>query len=224
MNDPTNASTNSAKDEAAANRRPLTSRSSGWAKATAALLVRMNVSPNAISVISILFAAMGAAAFVYLQSPLGLVLAAICVQLRLLCNLFDGMVAIEGGRQSAVGGLYNEIPDRIADSLFIVAMAYSIGEPTLGWFGALAAAITAYVRTLGASLKLAHDFRGPMAKPHRMAVITAASVLGAIELWLNQSHWALLTAAWIIAVGSVLTCGTRTLAIAKQLKAMHAQS
>jgi phosphatidylglycerophosphate synthase len=144
---------------------------------------------------------------------------ALCVQARLLCNLLDGMVAIEGKRQSATGALYNEIPDRVADSLFIVALGYAVGQPELGWFGALAAAVTAYIRVLGGSLGLPQDFRGPMAKPHRMAVLTAACVLGAAEWWLRESQWALLAAAWIIAVGSVITCGTRTVAIARALRA-----
>jgi phosphatidylglycerophosphate synthase len=129
------------------------------------------------------------------------------------------MVAIEGNRQSPTGGLYNEVPDRIADSLFIVPLGYAIGMPWLGWFGALAAAITAYIRVLGGSLGLAQDFRGPMAKQHRMAVLTAACVLGAIEQRMWGSQLALIIAALVIAMGSVVTCGTRLFAIARQLRA-----
>lgn len=201
------------------NRRPLTSRSTAWARFLAGVLIRAGVSANAISVISIVFAAAGAALLVWLPTTAGLIAAALCVQLRLLCNLLDGMVAIEGKRQSPVGGLYNEVPDRVADSLFIVALGYAIGMPWLGWAGALAAAITAYIRVLGGSFGLPQDFRGPMAKPHRMAVLTGACVLGAIEQPVWGSHWALTLAAWIIAVGSVVTCGTRLIATARQLRA-----
>jgi phosphatidylglycerophosphate synthase len=143
--------------------------------------------------------------------------AAVCIQLRLLCNLLDGMVAIEGKRQSPTGGLFNEIPDRVADSLFIVALGYAIDQSFVGWYGALASAVTAYIRTLGGALGLKQNFRGPMAKPHRMAVITAACVLGAIEFWILGSHWVLIVAAWIVAIGATITCCTRTLAIARQL-------
>ena len=202
-----------------ANRRPLTSRSTAWARFLANVLVRSGVSPNAISVVSVLFAAAGAAVLVFVPNGAGLLATAVCVQLRLLCNLLDGMVAIEGKRQSATGALYNEIPDRFADSLFIVALGYAIGAPWLGWFGALAAAVTAYIRVLGGSLGLPQDFRGPMAKPHRMAVLTGACVVGAVEGWINGSQWALTAAAWIIAVGAVITCGTRSVAIARQLRA-----
>lgn len=200
------------------NRRPLTSRSTAWARFLAGVLIRAGVSANAISVVSIVFAAAGAALLVSSPASAGLIGAALCVQLRLLCNLLDGMVAIEGKRQSPVGGLYNEVPDRVADSLFIVALGYAIDVPWLGWAGALAAAVTAYIRVLGGSFGLPQDFRGPMAKPHRMAVLTAACVLGAIEQPLWGSQWSLILAAWIIAVGAVVTCGTRLIAIARQLR------
>lgn len=200
------------------NRRPLASRSTGWARALSNALIRAGASPNAISVASILAAGGGAALLLYQRHAIGLLLTAACVQLRLLCNLLDGMVAIEGGRQSPTGALYNEVPDRIADSLLIVALGYAIQLPAIGWLGALAAATTAYIRVLGGSLGLPQDFRGPMAKPHRMAVLTAGCVLGAIESSLATSQWALTVAAWIIALGSIITCATRTAAISQRLR------
>jgi phosphatidylglycerophosphate synthase len=202
-----------------ADRRPLKSRGSGWAQALAAALARSPATPNQISLASIVFAAAGAAALLYWHTPAGLVLCALCVQLRLLCNLLDGMVAVEGGKGSPTGALYNEFPDRIADSLFLVALGYAAGLSWLGWLCALLAALTAYVRVTGASLGLAADFRGPMAKPHRMAVMTLACLVAAVELQWRGSGYALLVAAWLIAAGSALTCITRSAAIAAQLRA-----
>ena len=200
------------------NRRPLKSRSSAWAQYLAAALVRARASPNGISVVSIVFAAAAAVLLLRFATLAGLLGAALCIQLRLLCNLLDGMVAIEGGRKSATGALYNEIPDRIADSLIIVALGYAADAPALGWYGALAAAVTAYIRALGGSLGQAHDFRGPMAKPHRMAVATLGCILGAVEVHTTGTHWALTAATWIIAIGATLTCATRTRAIARRLR------
>lgn len=200
-------------------RRPLKSRSTGWARWLTRVLVRTNVTPNAISVVSILFALIGAYVLIYVPSALALLGVALCVQLRLLCNLLDGMVAIEGGKQSAVGTLYNEIPDRIADSLFIVALGFAAHALWLGWLGALAAAVTAYIRVLGGSLGLPQDFRGPMAKPHRMATMTIACLIGSIEWWWRGTQWSLLLAITAIAVGSIATCGARAKAIAAQLRA-----
>jgi phosphatidylglycerophosphate synthase len=204
--------------ESEANRRPLASRSATWAKAAAAFLARTSVTPNQISVVSVLFAAAGAALLAFWPGAIGLIGCAVAVQARLVCNLLDGMVAIEGGKKSPVGALYNEFPDRIADSLLIVALGYAIGWPALGWFGALAAALTAYIRVFGGSLGLPQDFRGPMAKQQRMAVLTAACVAGAAEWLLTGTRYALLAAAVIIAAGAVVTCATRTRAIVAALQ------
>jgi phosphatidylglycerophosphate synthase len=198
-------------------RRPLKTRSRTWAKKAAALLASTNISPNQISVVSVVIAAIGTAALLLETNVIGLIICAICIQLRLLCNLLDGMVAIEGGKQSPLGMLYNEFPDRIADSLLLVALGYAISLPWLGWFGALAAMATAYIRVFGGALGLAQDFRGPMAKQHRMAIMTAGCLAGALEAIVLKSNYALIVAACVIALGAVITCITRTMAIAKQL-------
>jgi phosphatidylglycerophosphate synthase len=209
--------------EKESNRRPLATRSAGWAKWLASLLVKYDVSPNFISVLSILPALIGAWLLACPNSPPHgpntFFAVALCVQLRLLCNMLDGMVAIEGGKQSKVGALYNEIPDRIADSLFIVALGYAVFLPWLGWLGALLAAKTAYIRVLGGSLGLPQSFRGPLAKPHRMFVMTLGCLIAVAELYFNDTYYALTITAYVIAIGAGITCVTRSLDIAKQLKA-----
>ena len=200
-------------------RRPIASRSSFWAIGAARSLGRAGVTPNTISVASVAFAGFGGALIMFCAHPLGWLAAAVCVQLRLVCNLLDGMVAIEGGKKTATGALYNEFPDRIADSLLLIPLGYAAGLPWLGWLCALLAALTAYVRVFGGSVGLAQDFSGIMAKQRRMAALTAGLVAQAVEWPLFASHWSLVTAASIIAFGSLVTCITRTRAIARALEA-----
>jgi len=200
-------------------RRPLASRSTRWAAFLSSAAVRAGLTADGISILSLVVAAAGAAALLLLPRPWNLLACAAGIQLRLMCNLLDGMVAIEGGRKSKVGVLYNEVPDRVADSLFIVALGYAIGVPWLGWLGALAAAITAYIRVLGGTYGLAQDFRGPLAKQHRMAVMTVGCVLGIGEFLWRGTLFVVEGAAWIIAVGALITCVTRLAAISRQLKA-----
>lgn len=205
--------------EAASNRRPIRSRGNRHMQAFAGWLARSGVSPNAISLVSIVFAALGAAALLHVPWPWGPWLCALAILLRLLCNLFDGMVAVEGGRQTATGALYNEVPDRVADSLFLIALGYATGLVWQGWLAALLAAITAYIRVLGGSLGLAQDFRGPMAKPHRMWTQLLACLAAPVSLWVPGTQWVLAAALWIIVAGSALTCATRLRAITGQLRA-----
>ena len=160
-------------------RRPIAARSSGWAIALSGRLARAGVTPNAISVVSVLFAAIGGLLILATDLWWGWLVAAACVQLRLVCNLLDGRVAIEGGRKSRVGAIYNEFPDRIADTLFLVPLGYAVAMPWLGWAAALLAALTAYVRVFGGALGLAQDFGGVMAKQRRMAALTAGLVVQA---------------------------------------------
>jgi len=199
-------------------RRPLVTRSAGWARALAASLAKARISPDLISALSIPTALAGAAALVYLPAPAGPLLCAIAVQLRLLCNLLDGMVAVEGGLGGPTGPLWNELPDRIADSLFIVALGIAVGDPGLGWAGALLAALTAYIRSTGGALGFAQDFSGVQSKPRRMFVMTVGCLVATAAAWWPDARYALLIAAWIIVVGSGVTCVTRTVTLARQLR------
>jgi phosphatidylglycerophosphate synthase len=203
----------------AAARRPIASRGSGWAIRASAALARSSVTPNQISAASVAFAAAGAGLILAAPNPVALVLAAGMVQLRLVANLLDGMVAVEGGKSSAVGALYNEFPDRIADTLFLVPAGYAAGLPWLGWAAALAAALTAYVRVFGGALGLKQSFAGIMAKQRRMAALTIALVAQAAEAVVHPGSTLSLTAGLaVILAGSLWTCVTRTRAIAAGLK------
>lgn len=199
-------------------RRPIANRSSFWAIAIAKHLGRAGVTPNSISVASIVFAGLGAALMAFVAHPLAWLGAAVCVQLRLVCNLIDGMVAIEGGKKTRTGAIYNEFPDRVADSLLLVAAGYAAGFPWLGWMCALLAALTAYVRVFGGSVGLPQDFSGIMAKQRRMAVLTAGLVVQAVAAAFVASAWPLIVACAIIALGSLVTCATRTIAIGRALE------
>lgn len=200
----------------AENRRPIASRQSRWANKVASYLAhRTPITPNQISVFSVVFALIGAILLLTVPTTIGYILTAICIQLRLVCNLLDGMVAVEGGRKTADGALFNEVPDRVADSLLIVALGYVTGYPWLGWLTALLAVTTAYIRVLGGSLAQPQLFSGPMAKPHRMALLTLACVIAAIECHYHVGRYALLVALIIMAVGTGLTCIVRL----KQVKA-----
>jgi phosphatidylglycerophosphate synthase len=200
------------------NRRPIRSRGARWTQATAGYLAGLGLRPNQISVASMLAAAAGAVSLVFFPQPWKAVICLCGIQLRLLCNLLDGMVAVEHQKQTRLGALYNEFPDRVSDSVLLVALGYASGIPWLGWLGALFAALTAYIRVFGAALGLAQDFRGPMAKQHRMAVLTVGCLLSAIEHFAFRTNYSLSITCGLIAAGSLLTCGTRIRAIVCKLQ------
>lgn len=196
-------------------RRPLKTRERAWAKTLARLLVRLRVRPNSISILSILFAALAGVAFLVSRDapPMErlalLFTAAAGIQLRLLCNMLDGMVAVEGRMASKVGDVFNEFPDRVADVVILATAGDAVLRfsfaPALGWCAAVFALLTAYVRVLGGSLKLEQDFRGPMAKPQRMATMSVASIVDGLAGLFGYRDYALTAALILIVIGCLVT-------------------
>jgi phosphatidylglycerophosphate synthase len=175
--------------ESPAGRRPLKSRQSPFFQKLAAQLARAGVTPNAISLFSLVFGAAGGLAFAATAYvPAGVVricfvAAAVFIQLRLVCNLIDGMVAVEHKRRSPVGDLWNEVPDRFSDVAIIIGAGYALGgDVLLGFVGAILALLTAYVRALGASIGAGQVFAGFGGKPQRMFLLTVTAVTAALLL------------------------------------------
>ncbi|MDR0781012.1 MAG: CDP-alcohol phosphatidyltransferase family protein [Pseudomonadales bacterium] len=199
------------------NRRPLKVREREWAKRCARWLSRRAITPNQISIGSVVCALLAALSLLALREGylLAAWAAALFIQCRLLCNLFDGMVAVEGGKSTPAGELFNDIPDRLADPLILVAAGYAVAVVSwgadLGWLAALLAVLTAYVRTLASASGAPTRFTGPMAKQQRMAVMTLAALLTPLESFFNgTTGYALLLALLLIAVGSAVTAARRT--------------
>ncbi|MBX2836027.1 MAG: CDP-alcohol phosphatidyltransferase family protein [Gammaproteobacteria bacterium] len=209
------------------NRRPLASRGTRWAQRVTQLLCQTNITPNQVSVLSVVFAGIAGVLFYVSGGAAGsvrivcLLSAGVFVQLRLLCNLFDGLLAVEAGRSSPDGGVYNELPDRFADIAIFVGIGYGLGEPQLGWAAGAMAVFTAYVRELGHGLGAGVDFGGPQAKPHRMAVVTLGAVLAILETLFLDTRVVMLLCLWVVAVGSAITVLLRTQRLIKKLKAAN---
>jgi phosphatidylglycerophosphate synthase len=209
-------------------RRPLKTRQRAWAQAMARWLTRTGVSPNFISLASVVFACAAGACLWFTAQAEGwtrvwlFLGAAAGIQLRLLCNLLDGMVAIEGGRKTVYGEILNDMPDRFADVAILVAAGYSLPVHSwgreLGWLAGVLAVMTAYVRLLGGSMGVQQYFLGPMAKPQRMAVMTAACLISTVAP-IPYRHGSIVGLALVvIVVGSAATLVRRTLRIARDLK------
>src|SRR4029453_5128088 len=210
-------------------RRPIATRNRKWAQATTAWLASRNVSPNAISIAGMCACTVAAIALgvtsitdyriLWLIPPLG-------AQLRLTPNCPDGMVAIASSRTSKTGELYNEVPDRISDAAVFIGAGFAWGGNfTLGYIPTILAIFTAYVRAAGKIAGAPNEFCGPMAKQHRMLVVTLICVYAAITprswqmITFNNSQIGLMTLGLVIIItGCVITVIRRVGRIAHALK------
>jgi phosphatidylglycerophosphate synthase len=211
-------------------RRPLKTRDWPFFKNLAAWLARSGATPNSISFMSIVFGCAAGALLAATAHVDGWVLrgcwlgAAACVQLRLIANLLDGMVAVEGRKGGPVGDLWNEAPDRVSDAAIFIGAGFAAGSCTcLGFSAAVVALFVAYVRALGASVGVGQIFLGPQAKQQRMAVSTFACVLSAVFpslAWSAAGHSVTIIkiALAIIVVGGVITAWRRLSRIATLLR------
>jgi len=155
------------------------------------------------------------------------VIAALGAQLRLTANMLDGMVAIASNRTSKTGELYNEVPDRISDAAVFIGAGYAWGgNVTLGYIATILAIFTAYVRAAGKIAGAPNEFCGPMAKQHRMLVITLVCVYATITprswqiITLNNSQIGLMTLGLVVIVaGCVITVIRRVARITHALGA-----
>lgn len=174
-------------------RRVLKTRKRVWVQNLAVKISHLNITPNQISVMSVISAAAAMLCFLLSYGSLKWLLAAFFIQFRLFCNMMDGLVAIEGGKKTRLGDIYNDLPDRLADLLIIVAYGHaiesivivqvntiSVTSSHLAWLAGALAIGTAYLRTLFVSLGAKSDYSGPMAKQHRMALISASCILNYI--------------------------------------------
>jgi len=213
---------------ASAPRRILATRRAEWAVRLARRLGGIGVTPNAVSIAGVTVALCTSAAFALAPATAGgsraalLVAAAAGIQLRLLCNLLDGMLAVEEGLKSRTGEFYNELLDRIADVVILVGAGYSVRQlalgPILGWTAAVCALFTAYIRALAGSLRATQHFVGPMAKQHRMFALTVGTLAAAAEARLNLAARAMCLALSLIVVGSIVTAIRRTWLMAAELE------
>jgi phosphatidylglycerophosphate synthase len=216
-------------DAAGPVRRPIPARETRWAAVLAGWLARVGVRPNLVSVLSVVFAVLAGASLVAGSSSstgrqiVLLITAGVCIQLRLLCNMLDGMLAIEQGFQTKSGLVFNELPDRISDAVILVCAGYAVRDwslgPAMGWSAALLAVMTAYMRLLGGLAGVPQDFGGPMAKQQRMNVLTAACAVAAAVAGRRWSDEVLAAALVLIVVGSAVTLARRALRVVKELEA-----
>ena len=225
--------------EATGDRRPIATRKLRVSQACARALATRHVPANAISVAGMICGAAAGACLVatsFAGDGAGgwgvrilFLAAAGGIQLRLLANMLDGMVAIASGTASALGELYNEIPDRVSDTLILAGAGYALGgDPALGWAAALVAMFVTYIRALGKGMGVPGLFQGPMSKSHRMFTLTVTCVyLGAAPggwqpMWRPAGRAlpvGIVSAALaLIIVGGLVTAGRRLMPIVRACK------
>ncbi len=141
------------------------------------LCVKHEIHPDAVSYASLVASAFAGLCFLFAGRYHRLLLIGpLLCYLRLWCNMLDGMVAVASGKASRRGEILNDLPDRFSDVIVFAAVAESgLCHPTLGYWTAIAAVLTAYVGILSQAVGAPRQFSGWMSKPWRMVALGVGS-------------------------------------------------
>lgn len=172
------------------------------------LLIRWCVTPSALTWTGVLFgAAAGLALAVLASGAVAALVVAVLLAARLACANLDGGLARATGRQTRWGAVENELGDRLADLLALAGCVVAAGSPTLGLAALGAATLPSWVSLAGAAAGARRVNGGPLGKTERCALLVVAAA-------------GLPTAALAtIVVGSIVTAGTRLVAIRRAVSA-----
>lgn len=173
----------------------------------ARLLVRARLTPNVLTTAGLL----GTLAGVALVLAGARILGATVLAAGLILDAFDGAVARESGRVTAVGSFYDSVADRVGDLVIFSALVWLVQPSALGFavgMTALAAALlTSYVRAKAESLGFVATV-GLVERAERLGIVVLA-------LWFDLVEPAL----WLLAVGGLITVVQRIVVVVGQARA-----
>ncbi len=216
-------------------RRPIPAREFNVSKNIALRLANWGATANGISIAGMIAGVMAGAMIAGTSAwreyfPWLYTAGALLIFIRLLANMFDGMVAIIHNRPNPLGEMFNDVPDRVSDAAILIGCGYSINSsPEAGYWAALFAVMTAYVRAVGKACGAPQNFSGPMAKQQRMFFCIATCLICAFApttlvfiqggSGLDGGYQSIMAPVlWIIAAGSALTCVRRLIGINAAIK------
>ncbi len=179
------------------------------------LLLRLGVSPDAVTLVGTLGVAAGALAFY----PRGeLLVGTLVITAFVFSDLIDGAMARKSGRTSTFGSFFDSTLDRIGDAAIFGGLALYFADPgdsylylCLSLFCLVAGNLTSYARAKAESLGL--DAKGGIAeRSDRLVLILATTGLSA----LFDLPILLELGLWVLAAASAYTVVFRILKVRRQ--------
>jgi CDP-diacylglycerol--glycerol-3-phosphate 3-phosphatidyltransferase len=158
---------------------------------SASTLARMGLTPNNVSMLSLIFALLSGVSYYYSSdSRLYLAAALIFVILNSFTDAVDGVMARQKNIQSDRGDLLDHVIDRYADTFIICGIFFAGYTHWMVGVAAIAGVlITSYMGTQAQAVGVGRDYGGIMGRADRLALIimvTAANVVYPFEIYSMQ--------------------------------------
>ena len=139
----------------------------------------LGLTPNSVSVLSLLVAGAAAAAFVA-GEPLWYAVGGVLVLLNGWLDLVDGALAREQGVASKAGDLLDHVIDRYADLIIIGGLAAGVENFALGFLAVTGVLMTSYLGTQIQAVGLGRAYGGLGGRADRLVLITIAGFVAAV--------------------------------------------
>ncbi|WP_404817263.1 phosphatidylinositol phosphate synthase [Streptomyces thermolineatus] len=187
----------------------------------AALLLRMGVSPDAVTLVGT--AGVMAGALVFFPSG-EFFWGTIVITLFVFSDLVDGNMARQSGRSSRWGAFLDSTLDRAADAAVFAGIALwyaGRGDDLLlvglAIFCLASGQVVSYTKARGESLGMPVNVSGLVERAERLVITLVAAGLSGLHAFGVPHVQVLLPAAlWIVAVGSAVTLGQRVVTVRRE--------
>lgn len=179
------------------------------------LLIRLGVSPDAVTLVGTLGVSFGALFFF----PQGMLLAGVLfITAFVFSDLLDGAMARRTGRTSVFGNFFDSTLDRVGDAAIFGGLVLYFAGPgesmvylCLALYCLVMGSVTSYARAKAESLGL--DAKGGLAeRADRLVAILVMTGLGAIFDWPVLLYATL----WLLAAANTQTVVVRVLKVRRQ--------
>jgi len=132
----------------------------------------LGVSPNVLSGVSLVCAALMMFILIIWDNPLALIIAFVFVLLNGFFDAIDGAVAHMTGKASTKGDLVDHVIDRYADFFMIAGISLSyFADVRIGLLALGCVMIASYMGTQSQALGLKRDYGGILGRAERMVLL-----------------------------------------------------
>jgi len=191
------------------------------------LLLRLGVSPDAVTVVGTIGVVAGAVIFF----PRGdLFVGVLVITAFVFADLIDGTMARVSGRVSPFGAFLDSTLDRIGDAAIFGGLAmYFAGPGDNDWIAALAiycltmGAVTSYARARAESLGFQAKVGIAERADRLVSILVVTGLAGLLDLLgIEEALWAIPVTLGALAVASTVTVVQRILVVRRQALAAAA--
>ena len=173
----------------------LKQRAQSWLTSEAAMLNKLGLTPNHVSILGLILALLSAITYWQWKiHPFLLILAPLLMLVSGLFDALDGTIARIYGEVTKFGGFFDSLLDRYADAVIICGIILGgLTETTWGLAALMGSMLVSYARARAEAAGVKMESVGLAERAERIVILSIASFLSYV--WLDALNWGILLLA-----------------------------